>query len=175
MKAAARKVNGRSSKGSNVLKFEVLTLAALVLASGCITSAVTQEVNADPVPVYNDHFTKSDFETLSTEFETRNKRCAAGLPSAGICFGRSPLEEEIRVGRTLPEHAPAAPVRASILLSTDLKPANMKTYRYGHVLALIDPETRIVHSRLDLAANSYDAAIERRQAVTPQFEAFSAK
>lgn len=113
-------------------------------------------VGERPEPtVAHEAFTSRDAAVFNRNFEIDGKTCVIGLEKDGLCFGISPLEEMIVAGEALPDRAPAMPVRLEVLMATDLKAPGLKTYRYGHTLALVDGKSFRVIDTLDLSPNAY--------------------
>lgn len=108
----------------------------------------------EPTVAY-ETFTSRDAAVFNRDFDINGSTCAIGLKKDGLCFGPSPLEELIVAGEALPKRAPAMPVRLEVLMATDLKAPGLKTYRYGHTLALVDGQSFRVIDTLDLSPSAY--------------------
>lgn len=119
----------------------------------------------NPTPV--NHFQEADFQIYDHNFETKGQTCETGIQEKGICFVHSPLEDIIYKGAQLPGHLPAVSAEFPIILETPLKASHLQTVRFGHKVALYDPQTRIFVDVMDLHAKDFASAVEsgRQKAV----------
>lgn len=129
--------------------------AALVLG-GFLAVMANHHDNSRPEPV--DHFVQSDYDVFDRDFKMGSADCAIGLVSQKICMHKSPLENELQIGQTLPAYMPALGAEFRIIVETALKSENLRTVRYGQTLVLIDADTREVKDILRLNAPDFLAA-----------------
>ncbi len=105
-----------------------------------------------------DHFQEADFAIFDHGFEIQGRECEVGIEKRGICLASSPLEDSIVPGRILPKEIPATSAEFPIVLEAPLKETRIHTVRFGHRLALFDPETREILDVMDLTAQSFAEA-----------------
>ncbi len=139
------------------LRIELACLGTALFAAGVFVATRPSEAGTQR-PDAVDHFTPNDYAIFDRDFSLRGEDCALGLKSARLCFGNSPYEDKLSVGQILPVSVPAISAEFAIIVATDTKLAHLKTVRFGHTLALFNPETRQIVDLLNLDAASYELA-----------------
>lgn len=111
-----------------------------------------------------DHFQEADFSIYDRDFTLQGRACEIGIKRRGICLSKSPLEDTIVPGRVLPVEIPATSAEFPIILEAPLKASHLQTVRFGHRIALFNPDTREIVDVIDLTAQSFaNARVSDRQ------------
>lgn len=139
------------------LKIELACLGTALFAAGVFVATRPSEAGISR-PDAVDHFTPRDYAIFDRDFSLRGEDCELGLKQARICLGNSPYEDKLSVGQILPLTVPAISAEFAIIVATDTKFTYLKTARFGHTLALFNPETRQIVDLLYLDADSYESA-----------------
>ncbi|KCZ55885.1 hypothetical protein HY29_09780 [Hyphomonas beringensis] len=105
-----------------------------------------------------DYFQEADYTIFDHDFDLKGRNCEVGIQKKGICLADSPVEDRIVPGMILPTQMPATSAEFAIILEAPLKKAELQTVRFGHRLALLNPETREVVDVMDLDARSFAEA-----------------
>jgi hypothetical protein len=135
-----------------------LAVLAIALGVGGVFWAMSSDALEEEGTVAVSTFTQGDYALFDRNFEVSGQVCEVGLKAHKMCFGRSPLESQLKIGVPLPIKAPAISAEFRVIVDTALKSPELQTIRYGSTLALIDPETRVVKDILHLDAPEYDSA-----------------
>ncbi len=146
------------------LKIELAIAGAALFALGAFVATRPQEAEAVQASGMT-QFTKADFAAFDRNFEMDGDTCKIGLKRDRLCFGRSPVEDILAPGMTLPPEVPMVGAEFRVIVVTELKADNLRTIRFGRSLALVDPSTRHVHDVVSLSAPAFDRA--RPAAVYP--------
>jgi hypothetical protein len=127
----------------------------------------------DITPV--DHFQEADFAIYDRDFSLQGRECEIGIQKRGICLSGSPLEDSIVPGMVLPVKVPATSAEFPIILESPLKKPHLQTVRFGHRIALFDPNTREIVDVMDLDAQNFANAkdFNRQKADLPETAARS--
>lgn len=138
-----------------------IELAALTAATAVATIAWGQAHNAiwTPPPEEFDAFTRQDYTSFDRDFSVNGETCRVGIKAKQMCFHTSALTERVQVGKAWPSALPVAPAALPTLLRTDLKTDDLRTYRVGQTLFLVEGVEGRVTGRLDLSAPSYELAV----------------
>lgn len=146
------------------LTIELVIAGAALFALGAFLATRPQTAEAVQASALT-QFTKADFAAFDRNFELEGSTCKVGLKRDRLCFGRSPVEDILAPGMTLPPEVPMVGAEFRVIVVTELKAENLRTIRFGRSLALVDPQTRLVQDVISLSAPAYDQA--RPQAVYP--------
>ena len=146
-----------------------LAPASVLLSSTAVMFGMLDMSVFDEDPTYTEHFTPKDHAAFDRSFEYYGTTCDVGIERKKICFGSSPFEEQIEIGRPMPAHAPAMHASIPVILRTSLKPSEYSTHRYGKTLVLVEDDTGVVVDKLDLLT-SYPE--QERRPVTVQYAKF---
>lgn len=139
------------------LKIELAIAGAALFALGAFIATRPQEAEAVQTSGLS-QFTKTDFAAFDRNFELDGDTCKVGLRRDRLCFGRSPVENILAPGMTLPSEVPMVGAEFRVIVVTELKADNLRTIRFGRSLALVDPTTRHVHDVMSLSAPSFEKA-----------------
>ncbi len=130
-------------------KFETAFLAILVFGVAFLAvNLLRLDIEADYE--VSESFVEADQEIFARNFSNGNRFCKVGLSDEGICFGRSPFEDMVQIGKPLPEAVPRMPAPLPVVLRTQPKATGLETWRYGRVLVLVQTDNRLVQDVLDL-------------------------
>lgn len=146
------------------LTIELVIAGAALFALGAFLATRPQTAEAVQTSALT-QFTKADFAAFDRNFELEGSTCQVGLKRDRLCFGRSPVEDILAPGMTLPPEVPMVGAEFRVIVVTELKAENLRTIRFGRSLALVDPQTRLVQDVISLSAPGYDEA--RPQAAYP--------
>lgn len=146
------------------LTIELVIAGAALFALGAFLATRPQTAEAVQTSALT-QFTKADFAAFDRNFELEGGTCKVGLKRDRLCFGRSPVEDVLAPGMTLPPEVPMVGAEFRVIVVTELKAENLRTIRFGRSLALVDPQTRLVQDVISLSAPAYDQA--RPQAAYP--------
>ncbi|KCZ45515.1 hypothetical protein [Hyphomonas pacifica] len=105
-----------------------------------------------------DYFQEADYAIFDHDFALKGRSCEVGIQKKGICLADSPIEDHIVPGMILPSQMPATSAEFAIILEAPLKKTELQTVRFGHRLALLNPNTREVIDVMDLDAQSFAEA-----------------
>jgi hypothetical protein len=137
------------------LKIEMAVAGAALFALGTFlgtrpSGAQAGTVEAAPVRA----FTEADYAVFDRGFILDSQPCMVGLERQNICFSPSPLEARIHTGAVVPLDVPLVAAEFRVIVETDLKDPALRTVRFGQVLALVDPETRVVVDQMQLVPSA---------------------
>ena len=137
------------------LKIEMAVAGAALFALGTFlgtrpSGAQAGTVEAAPVR----SFTEADYAVFDRGFILDSQPCMVGLERQNICFSPSPLEARIHTGAVVPLDVPLVAAEFRVIVETDLKDPALRTVRFGQVLALVDPETRVVVDQMQLVPSA---------------------
>ena len=137
------------------LKIEMAVAGAALFALGTFlgtrpSGAQAGTVEAAPVRA----FTEADYVVFDRGFILDSQPCMVGLERQNICFSPSPLEARIHTGAVVPLDVPLVAAEFRVIVETDLKDPALRTVRFGQVLALVDPETRVVVDQMQLVPSA---------------------
>ena len=137
------------------LKIEMAVAGAALFALGTFlgtrpSGAQAGTVEAAPVRA----FTEADYAVFDRGFILDSQPCTVGLERQNICFSPSPLEARIHTGAVVPLDVPLVAAEFRVIVETDLKDPALRTVRFGQVLALVDPETRVVVDQMQLVPSA---------------------
>lgn len=139
------------------LTIELVIAGAALFALGAFLATRPQTAEAVQASALT-QFTKADFAAFDRNFELEGSTCKVGLKRDRLCFGRSPVEDVLAPGMTLPPEVPMVGAEFRVIVVTELKAENLRTIRFGRSLALVDPQTRLVQDVISLSAPAYDQA-----------------
>jgi hypothetical protein len=139
------------------LTIELVIAGAALFALGAFLATRPQTAEAVQTSALT-QFTKADFAAFDRNFELEGGTCKVGLKRDRLCFGRSPVEDVLAPGMTLPPEVPMVGAEFRVIVVTELKAENLRTIRFGRSLALVDPQTRLVQDVISLSAPAYDQA-----------------
>lgn len=139
------------------LTIELVIAGAALFALGAFLATRPQTAEAVQTSALT-QFTKADFAAFDRNFELEGSTCKVGLKRDRLCFGRSPVEDVLAPGMTLPPEVPMVGAEFRVIVVTELKAENLRTIRFGRSLALVDPQTRLVQDVISLSAPAYDQA-----------------
>ncbi len=139
------------------LTIELVIAGAALFALGAFLATRPQTAEAVQASAFT-QFTKADFAAFDRNFELEGGTCKVGLKRDRLCFGRSPVEDVLAPGMTLPPEVPMVGAEFRVIVVTELKAENLRTIRFGRSLALVDPQTRLVQDVISLSAPAYDQA-----------------
>ena len=137
------------------LKIEMAVAGAALFALGTFlgtrpSGAQAGTVEAAPVRA----FTEADYAVFDRGFILDSQPCMVGLERQNICFSPSPLEARIHTGAVVPLDVPLVAAEFRVIVETDLKDPALRTVRFGQVLALVYPETRVVVDQMQLVPSA---------------------
>jgi len=135
----------RAPKAMQTLKIEMAFAGVALFALGAFfatrpSGAEAGTVEATPVRA----FTQADFAVFDRGFMLAGQPCQVGLEQQNICFTPSPLETRIQPGAVVPPDVPLVAAEFRVIVETDLKDPALRTVRFGQILALVDPKTRVI-------------------------------
>ncbi|MEM8635612.1 MAG: hypothetical protein AAGF33_11600 [Pseudomonadota bacterium] len=140
------------------LKIELAALAA-TFAGAAGFFAVEQPLS-EPTPLErNEVFVAADYDAFDRNFRHGREVCSVGIEKERLCFQPSPLEERLVEGTMLADHIPMLAAEFPILVATPAKGDDQQLVRFGRSLALIDPQTRMVHDVIRLEQPSFLEAV----------------
>lgn len=139
------------------LTIELVIAGAALFALGAFLATRPQTAEAVQTSALT-QFTRADFAAFDRNFELEGGTCKVGLKRDRLCFGRSPVEDVLAPGMTLPPEVPMVGAEFRVIVVTELKAENLRTIRFGRSLALVDPQTRLVQDVISLSAPAYDQA-----------------
>jgi hypothetical protein len=153
----------REQLAEGTLKYELGLFGAALFGLGVFIAM--SGADAAPAPLAaTDKFSRSDFMAFDRDFEISGEPCAIGFKTERLCFGRSPFEDALVPGTTLPPEVPLLAAEFRVIVETDLKAEHLNTVRFGQTLVLIDPKTRRIEDMLRLNAPDFESA---RQPASP--------
>ena len=137
------------------LKIEMAVAGAALFALGTFlgtrpSGAQAGTVEAAPVRA----FTEAYYAVFDRGFILDSQPCMVGLERQNICFSPSPLEARIHTGAVVPLDVPLVAAEFRVIVDTYLKDPALRTVRFGQVLALVDPETRVVVDQMQLVPSA---------------------